>query len=195
MADFPLTKEVILDTTEEVLRRYGPDKTTVKDVAKALGISHAAIYRYYTSKSELTDAVTERWLLRITEPLEAVIKEKAPAEELLLGILSGISKAKQQAALADPELFAAYTSLVEQSREVLQRHIGHIVGLLELAVAAGIESGSFAAGNPRHIAEGLFWATTRFHHPAFVKEWQEPDYANRFNSVWDLLLKGLAART
>ena len=32
----PLTAESILDTAEEVLRRFGPAKTTVVDVARAL---------------------------------------------------------------------------------------------------------------------------------------------------------------
>ena len=37
MGDAPLTPERILEAAEEVLRRFGPAKTTVVDVAKALG--------------------------------------------------------------------------------------------------------------------------------------------------------------
>jgi hypothetical protein len=41
-ADGPLTRDRILATAEEVIRRFGPAKATVVDVARALGVSHAA---------------------------------------------------------------------------------------------------------------------------------------------------------
>ena len=64
-----LTAERILDATEEVLRRYGPAKATVVDVARALGVSHGSVYRHFRTKAALRDAVTERWLDRTTERL------------------------------------------------------------------------------------------------------------------------------
>jgi hypothetical protein len=38
-----LDKEVILNATEEVIRRYGPEKANISDVAKLLKVSHAAL--------------------------------------------------------------------------------------------------------------------------------------------------------
>lgn len=194
MADLPLTKELILDTAEEVLRKYGPAKTTVKDVARALDVSHAALYRHFGSKTSLRDAVTERWLDRLSEPLNGVVRETAPPDVLLRRLVEQLSSAKQQAALADPELFATYAALVEESREVLQRHIGHVVGLLAEVIAKGIEGGAFAGDDPKQMAEGVFWATTKFHHPAFAHEWGAPGGEEAFHAVWTLLLQGLASR-
>ena len=51
MADQALTKEEILNTTEQVLRRFGPEKASVVDVARALNVSHGTIYRHYPSKA------------------------------------------------------------------------------------------------------------------------------------------------
>ncbi|MGV2788298.1 TetR family transcriptional regulator, partial [Clostridium perfringens] len=68
--DQPLTKEAILDAAEQTLRRYGPDKTSVVDVAKALQVSHGSLYRHFPSKAALREAVTERWLQRIADPLQ-----------------------------------------------------------------------------------------------------------------------------
>ena len=47
MNDEILTPERILDAAEEVLRRFGPTKTTVVDVARALGVSHGSVYRHF----------------------------------------------------------------------------------------------------------------------------------------------------
>ena len=52
----PLTLDRILATAEDVIRRFGPAKATVVDVARALGVSHAAVYRYVATKAELREA-------------------------------------------------------------------------------------------------------------------------------------------
>jgi len=68
--ELPLSKEQIMDTAEQVLRRFGPDKTSVLDVARALQVSHGTLYRHFSSKAALREAVTERWLTRsIAAPL------------------------------------------------------------------------------------------------------------------------------
>ena len=59
----------ILAAAETVLRRHGVEKTNVVDIARALGISHANIYRHFPSKKALLDAVAARWLERVTAPL------------------------------------------------------------------------------------------------------------------------------
>ena len=76
----PLTAETILDTAEEVLRRFGPAKASVVDVARALDVS-GSVYRHFPSKAALRDAVTQRWLARVSEPLEAVVagRRRRPA--------------------------------------------------------------------------------------------------------------------
>ena len=48
-----LDEDSILAATEDVLRRYGPSKATVLDVARALGVSHASVYRHFPSKTAL----------------------------------------------------------------------------------------------------------------------------------------------
>ena len=79
-----LTPERILVAAEEVLRRYGPAKTTVVDVARTLGVSHGSVYRHFPTKLALRDAVAERWLARVSEPLAIVAAEPGPAPERLI---------------------------------------------------------------------------------------------------------------
>ena len=83
MTDTVLTSERILETAEDVLRRSGPAKATVVDVARAVGVSHGSVYRHFPSKGALRDAVAERWLARISEPLEAVARDDGPALDRL----------------------------------------------------------------------------------------------------------------
>lgn len=52
-----LSRKDILDAAEKTLRRYGPKKTSVTDVAKELNMSHGSIYRHFPNKSALKEAV------------------------------------------------------------------------------------------------------------------------------------------
>jgi AcrR family transcriptional regulator len=74
MTDGALTADDILIAAEEALRRFGPDKATVVDVARALGVSHGSVYRHFASKAVLRDAVAHRWLARVEEPLPWPLK-------------------------------------------------------------------------------------------------------------------------
>ena len=102
MATETLTPERVLEAAEEVLRRYGPAKANVVDVARALGVGHGSVYRHFPSKAALRDAVTERWLASISEPLEAVANGKGPAPARLQRWLDLLVSAKRSKALADP---------------------------------------------------------------------------------------------
>jgi AcrR family transcriptional regulator len=42
-SDAPLSLDRILSAAEEVVRRFGLEKATVLDAARALGVSHAAV--------------------------------------------------------------------------------------------------------------------------------------------------------
>ncbi|QGQ97253.1 TetR/AcrR family transcriptional regulator [Paenibacillus psychroresistens] len=195
MADFPLSKEIILDKAEEVLRRFGPAKANLLDVARALNVSHAAIYKYYSSKTALRDAVTERWLDRITEPMNAIISLNLPPEVKLFQLVEHLIKSKQQSSLADPEMFATYATLASEAREVLELHLTHIVDLLTLTIEHGITAGTFNGIEPRETAQAILIATSRFHHPSHAQDWLNPEIHYSFNVVWNLLMKGLTQRS
>jgi AcrR family transcriptional regulator len=90
-----LTREQILAAAADVLRRFGPAKATVVDVARALGVSHGSVYRHFPTKAALRDAVTERWLARISQPLEVVTDEEGPAPERLRRWLDLLVAAKR----------------------------------------------------------------------------------------------------
>ena len=79
MTDETLTPERILEAAEGVLRRFGLAKTTVVDVARALGVSHGSIYRHFSSKAALRDAVAEHWLAQKLVPLAAIANEDGSA--------------------------------------------------------------------------------------------------------------------
>ena len=97
-----LTPERILEAAEDVLRRFGPAKATVVDVARVLGVSHGSVYRHFPSKAALRDAVAERWLERMMPPLAAIAAENGPAPERLRRWLEALIAGKRQQSAGRP---------------------------------------------------------------------------------------------
>jgi AcrR family transcriptional regulator len=190
----PLTTEAILDTAEEVLRRFGPAKASVVDVARALDVSHGSVYRHFPSKAALRDAVTERWLARISEPLESVVTRRGKASKRLHDWLVMLATTKQGMATGDPELFETFHELTLASREVVGTHVDHLADQLSRIVADGMASGELTPGDATVVGRAVLHATAKFHHPAHAGEWGEPGLDDQLEAVYTLVLNGLAAR-
>ncbi len=193
MNDAALTPDRILDAAEDVLRRYGPQKTTVVDVARALDVSHGTIYRHYPSKQALRDAVTRRWLHRVAVPLQAIAEERRPAPARLRRWFDALIAFKRRKLLDEPELFATYHALAEDAREVIREHVAELVGQVARIIRDGVVEGAFRAADPEEAAWAVFRATASFHHPVHAGEWGDPGIDAAFEGVWGLVLEGLAA--
>jgi len=193
MREATLTREQILEAAEEVLRRYGPAKTTVVDVARALDVSHGSVYRHFESKAALRDAVAERWLARIAAPLAAAAAEEGPAPIRLRRWLHLLAATKRERANSDPQLFATYMALVAEARTVVVVHVAGLMKQIESIIADGVASGEFAPADPPTAAQAVFDATVRFHKPLHAAEWAQPGMEARLDAVCELVLRGLGA--
>ncbi|MEU1704278.1 TetR family transcriptional regulator [Streptomyces sp. NPDC005706] len=188
-----LTAERILEATEEVLRRHGPAKATVVDVARALGVSHGSVYRHFRTKAALREAVTKRWLDRASERLAGIAAGAGAPEDRLRDWLAALFEAKRHKAGDDPELFATYTVLTDENGTVVGDHLADLTGQLTRIIEAGMTSGAFAPADPVTTARAVFQATGRFHDPCYAREWRESGVEEEFTAVVDLLIRGLGA--
>jgi AcrR family transcriptional regulator len=166
-----LTREEILDAAEEVLRRYGPAKANVVDVARALNVSHGSVYRHFPSKAALREAVAERWLESVAQPLDEITDAREWFDTLI--------QIKRSRARKDPELFATYVNLAHESDGVVQRHVDHLID--SLARITG----------DRTQARAMILATARFHDPAHAASWRDTTIDEDWESVWALLAQAM----
>jgi AcrR family transcriptional regulator len=202
MSPETLTPERILEATEDVLRRYGPAKATVVDVARVLGVSHGSVYRHFRTKAALREAVTQRWLAQAHAELEEIADADEPARVRLAQWLDGLFAAKRRKAGTDPELFATYMVLAVENSGTVARHIEEMVGQLARIIADGLAQAEFGlpAGAPadgphgvRAAARAVWDATSRFHDPTYAPEWTDPDIDAAYAAVRALVLTGLTS--
>lgn len=192
MNEQALTAEQILDAAEDVLRRFGPAKANVVDVARALGVSHGSVYRHFASKAALRNAVIERWLAGVSQPLESIVKEEGPASTRLIRWFEALRAIKLRKVCDEPAIFAAYHALALDAGDSVADHVGHLVDQIAAIIADGMRNSEFSSDSARASATAVLDATMRFHNPAYAAEWREPDNQAAFDRVLALLLRGLS---
>lgn len=184
----------ILDAAENLLRRYGAEKTNVVDIAKSLEMSHGNIYRHFPSKKAILDAVAARWLHAVSSPLALIANDREkPADARLANWFHTLRMAKQRKVLDDPELFQVYHKIVGSMRDVVALHIAELTGQIERIIADGLKAGIFRGNlDPAKGARAFLQGSIAFHHPALlVKETPTDQEAEM---VLDILLTGMRAK-
>lgn len=186
-----LSLDAVLDAAESELRRFGAAKTTVVDVARKLGVTHGSVYRYILSKTELRNAVVDRWLQRLFAPLEAIVSEGGSANARLRHWIETLSAAKQNNFRDDPEMFALYGQLAASSPTAVDAQLERLIEQIHAIVVDGIKCGEFRSNDAAGAARAILMATSRFHHPAHAAEWTSPSFEASFEEVWTLITVGL----
>src|SRR5579872_2435702 len=187
LTDAPLTRDQILDTAEDVIRRFGPAKATVVDVARALGVSHAAVYRHVATKAELRDLVVSRWVEATLPPLRAIAAKSGPAPQRLRQLIDTMIAVKRRRATDDPEVFAAYRTLAQGAQSVTSAYVEELVTVIAMVIHSGVKDGTFRKIEPVAGARAVLFATARFHHPAHAAEWADPAIDAVYKDVWQML--------
>jgi AcrR family transcriptional regulator len=204
IATEPLTREQILVAAKQALRRYGPAKTTVVDVAQALGVSHGSVYRHFPTKAALRAAVVEQGLAEVDQRLTGISEEAAAAGvagaetpgsavDRLHRWLLALIDFKQGFAREDPELFETYCMISTDGPKVVSAHVTLLTGQLDRMLAEGVAAGELRPSVLEAGGIAIWDATARFHHPIHRAEWADPGIGESFERVWRLLRDGLVA--
>ena len=171
MSETGLTPDRILDAAEETLTRFGPAKTTVVDVARALGVSHGSVYRHFASKAALRDAVTERWLDRVSAPLEKIVAEDGPAARAPAALVRPADRDQAaEGTKVEPELFATYLAIFAR----IARGRAHpcrapVRRRSPRSSPTALPAASSPTATRRQTGRAIFYATARFHDPAYAR--------------------------
>ena len=193
-ANAPLTLDRILDTAEDVIRRFGPAKATVVDVARALGVSHAAVYRHVATKAQLRDLVVGRWVEATMPPLREIAAKSGPAPQRLRRLFDTLIAIKRRRATDDPELFRAYLTLAQGAQSVVTAHVDELIALAATIIRTGVKEGTFRHIDPLAAGRAVLLGTSKFHHPAHAAEWTDPAIDAAYDDVWQVLMEGLRVR-
>ncbi|WP_258831871.1 TetR/AcrR family transcriptional regulator [Peribacillus frigoritolerans] len=175
-----LTKEKIYSVTEEIIIRKGVQKTTLSDIAKELGVTHAAFYKHYKNKEDLLQQLALRWLETTSkELLEWEAPKGVSSAVALHDWLWLLATTKKKLYHDDKPMFRLYTDYLERTQILVKDH------LKQLAQKAESISGLKKSG------PAIITAFVYFHNPYFADRWDNEFYKETFEDVWKLIANKL----
>jgi AcrR family transcriptional regulator len=169
-------KELIVEAAERLFRQLGFQKTTVADIARELHMSPANIYRYFTAKSEINEAVCMDLLGKIEAEAEKIAASSGTAAQKIRNLFGSVEKTHHKLFMFDRKLHDLIEAAITENWAIMRRHTERRAAILEQIIASGIASAEFPAGDAALASRLVNTACIRFCHLRPIVEYeQEPE--------------------
>ena len=153
-------REAILDATDRLLAQYGYKKMTIDDLAQEVGIGKGSVYLHFTSKEEIALSHIDRIIERLKDKLRSIAAEDiAPGDRLKKMLLMRVLfrfDSVQHYTMSLNDLLAALRPQFLARRNT---YFSEEAQIFTEIVREGQQTGDFAAGDARQIAETLLLGT------------------------------------
>jgi AcrR family transcriptional regulator len=164
------TRARIIETADALFRKLGFAKTGVVDIAAELRMSPANVYRFFSSKHAIVEAICQLCLSEVEDKAWAVARSKAPAGQRLERLVLEILRYHKENLLTDQKVNEIVLVALEHSWDTIRAHKDVTRNIIELIVRDGIEAGEFAPVDPRATAESICRSIVVFTHPVLIEQ-------------------------
>src|ERR1700685_2580316 len=189
----PDTRERILVVAERLFRQIGYQKTTVGDIAKALHMSPANVYRFFDSKKAIHEGVARGLMGEVEDAANAIVAKPGPAASKLRELMTTIHRMNSERYVGDSKLHEMVEIAMEESWEVCVAHMHRLTEFIAMVIADGTASGEFEAADVPLAAIWPCPAMMRFFHPQMIAQGINKP-GPTLDQMVDFILAGLSAR-
>jgi AcrR family transcriptional regulator len=159
------TQERILVKADEFFQKFGYDKTTVADIAVALEMSPANIYKFFASKDAVIEAIGERNLQEFRSEISTVMHSKRSALERIETVFFKLYQFNKKKLSHDMQLYKVILRSFEENWKCCRDFNEVLTKVTTDLIEAGVESGEFHATDSLATAKILLDSFVWVIHP------------------------------
>lgn len=187
-------RDTIVIAASEVFSKYGYKKTTMDDIAVALGKGKSSIYYYFRNKEEIFQAVLEQEVIHLKSRLQhAVSLKKHPKGKLKAYIITrmkGIESMLNFYSAVKTEYLAQFEFMERVRYKYDQEEIANVQAILE----GGIENGAFRIEDPYLASVAIVTSMKGFEIPLYIKGKKGQDIERRVDKLLKMLFNGILSK-
>jgi len=146
-ADHELRDQIVAVATEH-FRRYGYEKTTVSDLAKAVGFSKAYIYKFFESKQAIGETICANCMFQIETEVRAAVDGGDRPPEKLRRMFKATVDTTLRLLFQDRKLYEIAASAASERWPVTIAYEARIQALLQDILQEGRQTGDFERKTP-----------------------------------------------
>ncbi|HEX6866217.1 MAG TPA: TetR/AcrR family transcriptional regulator [Caulobacteraceae bacterium] len=151
------TREKILQAARTLFNERGYDGATVRDIARAAGLSTGAVFASFADKADLFDEIVASDYRALEAEMAGALARATTVEGALLGLFGAAYRSHaHQLPMVHAAMSAGWTrdaARAPRSREALKP----IVALVGEALRQGVDRGEIAAAADIELLGGIVW--------------------------------------
>lgn len=159
-ADHDVRDQIVAAATEH-FSRYGYEKTTVSDLAKAIGFSKAYIYKFFASKQAIGEAICANCLREIEAEVRKAVEGSEQPPEKLRRMFKAVVEAGVRLFFQDRKLYEIAASAATERWQAARAYEERIRNLLGDILQEGRQSGDFERKTPLDEAARAIYLVMR----------------------------------
>lgn len=185
------TRTRILDVADRLFSHYGYAKTTVADIARELGMSPANVYRFFTSKLEIVEAIAERIFAARHAHNLATVAGPGTATERLTHFIVDNHRLNLEAFATDPKSYELVEVAMAEQWHTISKYLTCMTDVLESLIVDGIARGEFPPQDTRRSAACVRQASVSLFHPTLLLQCADDGERAGPEELADFILRAL----
>lgn len=163
-------RDEIVKAAGDHFRHYGYAKTTVSDLAKAIGFSKAYIYKFFQSKQAIGAAIGTGCVTDILESARSEVDRTSTATGKLRILFKTVTAKSLELLFEDKRLYDVVSCCITERWGVDVIYTEGLTDLLRQIILEGRESGEFERKTPLdETCRAIMSAMSPFTHPVMLE--------------------------
>lgn len=164
-------RDQIVKAAHEYFAHYGYDKTTVSDLARAIGFSKAYIYRFFESKRAIGEAICGDCLDQLFDQVHESVEQGQDATDKLRRFAKTVTTAGLELFFNDRKIYEIATHAASENWAPTNAYKERLQRLLEDILKQGRESGEFERKTPLdETRRAIFYVLMPYINPIFLEQ-------------------------
>lgn len=163
------TRRDILAKAEELFRERGFNAVAIADIASALNMSPANVFKHFSSKNALVDAIGFGQIGVFERQICPLDKSHAPLDRLR-HLARNLMEQHHQDLNKNPYVFEMILMTAKQDMKCGDYYKSVIAKLLAEIIRDGVEAGLYIATDIPVLAETVLHALTSVIHPVLIAQ-------------------------
>lgn len=191
MTDIESGREQLLDLVEELIRQRGATSVTLTELAGAAGMSPSNIYRFFTDKEALYEAVAGRWFEPKIRIMEAVTASDMPVRDKMYQFFAQRFVLMRDSYDAEPAIYESYMALGDEHFEIVRGYVDLADHYLAMIVAEAIDAGHLSGLTIDQAVSLINLMVQPFCNPAHMVQLRHSVTEAKLRRIIDAILDGL----
>ncbi|KHT30150.1 TetR/AcrR family transcriptional regulator [Pectobacterium carotovorum] len=141
-------RDQVVEAAKEHFGHFGYEKTTVSDLAKAIGFSKAYIYKFFDSKQAIGEVICGSRLAMIMDIVNSAIADAQTASEKLRRLFRALTEAGSDLFFHDRKLYDIAAVASRDRWPSAAAHEEKLRQLIQQILLEGRQSGEFERKTP-----------------------------------------------